>query len=119
MKAFSLFKSGRNWPKRISLHIILVLPFVLQIFGTVGLVGYLSFKNGQKAVNKLATDLQVEVESKITQHLDSYLAIPHQIIKTDLDASWNRYILLKTKYFLLLLQQDNCNYCLSILHQLH
>ena len=34
---------------KIPLRILLVVPFVLQIFGAVGLVGYLSFKNGQKS----------------------------------------------------------------------
>lgn len=86
MKPLSLIKFQQNWYKGVSLDVLLVVPFVLQIFGAVGLVGYLSFKNGEKAVNELAINLQFEVESRISQHLDSYLAIPHQIVKTDLDA---------------------------------
>lgn len=43
--------------KGVPLPLILVVPFVLQIFAAVGITGYLSFRNGQKAVNELTTDL--------------------------------------------------------------
>ncbi|NJM58067.1 MAG: hypothetical protein HC857_12420 [Synechococcales cyanobacterium RU_4_20] len=43
---------------RFSLRSLLIWPFVLQTIGTVGLVGYLSFRNGQLAVQKLTTQLQ-------------------------------------------------------------
>ncbi|BDA69207.1 hypothetical protein RIVM261_058700 [Rivularia sp. IAM M-261] len=35
--------------RKLPLRLILVVPFIVQIFAVVGLVGYLSFKNGQKA----------------------------------------------------------------------
>ncbi|MFB8798101.1 MAG: hypothetical protein U7126_28615 [Microcoleus sp.] len=43
------------------LGVVLIVPFVLQIVGAVGLVGYLSFRNGQKAVNNLGSQLMSEV----------------------------------------------------------
>jgi signal transduction histidine kinase/DNA-binding response OmpR family regulator len=55
--------------KGISLRLLLVVPFVVQIVGAVSLVGYLSFKN-----------------DRVSGHLDSYLAIPPQINQTNLDA---------------------------------
>ena len=58
---------------------VLILPFVLQIFGAVGLVGYLSFKNGQKAVNELADQLMDRTNNIVDQHLNSYLSIPHRV----------------------------------------
>ena len=48
--------------RSIPLQFILIIPFVIQIFGAVGLVGYFSFRNGQKSVQKLAQQLMVEVE---------------------------------------------------------
>ena len=48
-----------------TLRTVLIVPFVLQIFATVGLVGYLSFKNGQKAVNEIADRLMAEVGSRV------------------------------------------------------
>lgn len=70
---------GFKKTKQIPLRTVLVLPFVLQIFAAVGLTGYLSLRNGQKAVNDLAAKLQKDVSDRIDQHLDSYLGIPHQI----------------------------------------
>ncbi|BAU13846.1 integral membrane sensor hybrid histidine kinase [Leptolyngbya sp. NIES-3755] len=65
--------------RRLSLRLILVVPFILQIFAAVGLTGYLSMRNGQKAVDELARSLQDETASRIDQHLDSYLTIPKLI----------------------------------------
>ncbi|CAD5965866.1 Hybrid signal transduction histidine kinase K [Planktothrix tepida] len=65
--------------QKLPLRVILIVPFVLQIFIAVGLTGYLSLRNGQKAVNNLALQLQHEVGSRIEQHLNSYLSIAPQL----------------------------------------
>ena len=62
-----------------TLRTVLIVPFVLQIFAAVGLVGYLSFKNGQKAVNEIADRLMAEVGSRVQQNLGTYLTVPHQV----------------------------------------
>ncbi len=66
-----------NQRRSISLQILLITPFVLQVFGVVALVGYFSFRNGQKSVQNLAEQLMGEIEVLISEHLDSYLATPH------------------------------------------
>ncbi|MEG3906742.1 ATP-binding protein [Microcoleus sp. w2-18bC1] len=71
---------------QLPLRTVLIVPFVLQIVGTVGLVGYLSFRNGQKAVNNLASQLMSEVSLRVEQNLQVYLTTPHQINQTKLDA---------------------------------
>jgi len=68
-----------NNPGKFGLRATLVVPFVLQIFVAVGLVGYLSFRNGQKAVNNVASQLRREVAARVQFHLTSYLAKPHLI----------------------------------------
>lgn len=68
------------------LRYVLIVPFILQICGAVGLVGYLSYQNGQKAVTELATQLENEICDRIEQHLDSYLTTPKQINQINLDA---------------------------------
>lgn len=73
-------------PGKVPLRIVLIVPFVLQIFAAVGLTGYLSFRNGQKTVNSLVTQLQSEVLDRIDQHLDTYLATPNQINQINVDA---------------------------------
>lgn len=72
--------------QQLSLRFILVIPFALQIFTVVGLVGYLSFKNGQKAVNQLVLKLEQEASQQVEQHLDSYLAVPRHLHKINADA---------------------------------
>ena len=71
---------------QLPLRTVLIVPFVLQIFAAVGLTGYLSFRNGQQAVNDLVNQLQNEVTSRIEQKLEAYLIVPHQINQTNLDA---------------------------------
>ncbi|MGF1935908.1 MAG: ATP-binding protein [Nostoc sp. ChiQUE02] len=71
---------------KMPLRYVLIVPFILQICGAVGLVGYLSYQNGQKAVKELATQLENEICDRIEQHLDSYLTTPKQINQINLDA---------------------------------
>ncbi|MEG3926977.1 SpoIIE family protein phosphatase [Microcoleus sp. D3_18a_C4] len=77
MSLTSLKRSVSKLSDKVPLRIVLVVPFVLQIFGTVGLVGWLSFRNGQQAVNEVASHLQSEISSRIQEHLDRYMATPH------------------------------------------
>ncbi|MCD8485660.1 MAG: sensor histidine kinase [Desertifilum sp.] len=72
--------------KSFPLQWVLILPFALQIFGAVGLVGYLSFKNGQKAVSHLADRLMDRTSTMVSQHLEDYLSVPHQIAQINADA---------------------------------
>ncbi|WP_434685182.1 diguanylate cyclase domain-containing protein [Pseudanabaena minima] len=80
---------------RLSLQAVLIVPFVLQIFVAVGMVGYLSFRNGQESINRLANQLVGEVNDRVHQHLDSYLAVPHQINQINADAARSRILNLK------------------------
>ena len=71
---------------KVPLRTVLIVPFVLQIFAAVGLTGYLSFRNGQQAVNKLVTQLQSKESDRIDRHLGIYFATPNQINQINLDA---------------------------------
>ncbi|MBD2453095.1 response regulator [Nostoc sp. FACHB-87] len=77
---------GIQHSSKLPLRLILVVPFVLQIFAAVSLVGYLSFRNGQKAVNNLADQLTTKVNGLVEQHLNTYLATPHQVNQINLAA---------------------------------
>ena len=72
--------------QKVPLRLMLVLPFVAQIFAAVGLTGWLSLRNGQKAVNDLASKLRNEVSERIDLHLDSYMAVPHMVVQNNWDA---------------------------------
>ncbi|ERT04143.1 HAMP domain protein [Lyngbya aestuarii BL J] len=82
----SLNQSLAQLSAKIPLKTLLVVPFVLQIVGAVGLVGWFSFKNGQEAVNKLAIELQEQANSRIQLFLDNYFTIPQQINQINQDA---------------------------------
>ncbi|MGK7926713.1 MAG: ATP-binding protein [Spirulina sp.] len=62
---------------KIPLQLVLIIPFVLQIFAAVGLTGWLSLRNGQKAVNQIADDLRQEIDARIQLHLATYFEKPH------------------------------------------
>ena len=72
--------------KRLPLRTVLVVPFALQIFVAVGLTGYWSYRNGQEAVEDLATQLQGEVVYRIEERLDNYLSIPKIINRINYDS---------------------------------
>ena len=59
--------------RKFRLRTTLVVPFVLQIAAAVGLVGYLSFRNGEKTVDDLVNQLNGEVSARIEQHVVNYL----------------------------------------------
>ncbi|MCC3428889.1 MAG: response regulator [Microcoleus sp. PH2017_04_SCI_O_A] len=86
MSTFSLNRLAAKLSGKTTLQTVLIVPFVLQVFAAVGIVGYLSFKNSQKAVNDLADQLMGEVSNRIEQNLITYLQTPHQINQSKLDA---------------------------------
>ncbi|MEG5060038.1 PAS domain S-box protein [Microcoleus sp. A2-C5] len=71
---------------KVPIRIVLVVPFALQTFAAVGLTGWLSLRNGRRAVNDVAAQLRAEVTSRIEQHIHSYIETPHQINQLNLNA---------------------------------
>lgn len=63
----------------LSLRVFLIVPFLLEVLLAVGLTGWFSLRNGTRAVNELAQQLQAEVSDRIQQHLESYLEKPVEI----------------------------------------
>lgn len=67
----------QNIFSKVTLRELLIIPFVLQIFGAVGLTGWLSLRNGQKAVNNVAAELRHEITARIEGQFNQYLNIPY------------------------------------------
>ncbi|RFP59855.1 MAG: PAS domain S-box protein [Limnothrix sp. CACIAM 69d] len=61
----------------------LVVPLVLQVAGAVGLTGWLSLRNGQRAVNDLAARLSGEIAAKVEQHVQGYLGTSELFLRID------------------------------------
>ncbi|MBN3907013.1 MAG: response regulator [Nostoc sp. NMS1] len=72
--------------KNVQLRHILVVPFVLQISLAVGLTGWLSIHNGQRAVNEVAIQLRNEITARIQQYLKIYVETPHKINQLNANA---------------------------------
>jgi len=70
-KLMQIFKA-----RRLPLRTALIVPFVVQVAGVAGLVSYLSFLSGQRAVNDLATQLRSEVSARIDGEMRKYLNSP-------------------------------------------
>ncbi|WP_413162665.1 ATP-binding protein [Capilliphycus salinus ALCB114379] len=79
----SLIRQGFS---QVSLRTLLTVPFLLQMLGIVGLTGYLSWQNGEKAVNKLVSKLQNEVSDRIEQKLYSFLETPKLVTEINQKA---------------------------------
>jgi adenylate cyclase len=62
-----------------SLRLVFTVPMLIQLVSAVGLVGYLSFLNGQRAVQNLASQLRSELSARIEKELQSYFGEPHAI----------------------------------------
>ncbi|CAD0229808.1 Histidine kinase (fragment) [Planktothrix agardhii] len=73
--------------RQIPLRLLLIVPFVLQIVGAVGLVGYLSYRSGKKAVEDMAKSLMVEIGDRIDQNLNSYLQKSVEVTRNNAEAA--------------------------------
>ena len=68
---------------KVSLRLVLTIPFMVQVVGAVGVVGYLSYQSGQQIVEKLANQLISETSDRIKQNLDSYLGVPKIVTQSN------------------------------------
>ncbi|MEG4343611.1 SpoIIE family protein phosphatase [Microcoleus sp. A003_D6] len=75
-------------PKRgkVGLRGVLVVPFVLQIVAAVGWVGYLSYRNGEKTVNDLASQLQRSISARVYERVQNYLETPSLVNQINQDS---------------------------------
>jgi adenylate cyclase len=71
---------------RPSLQMLFTLPVLLQLMIVVGVVGYLSYRNGEQAVQNLASQLWKESSYRIQRELHGYFGDPHAINRMNATA---------------------------------
>lgn len=71
---------------KMSLSLVLLIPLVVQISVAVGVTGWLSFRNGQKAVNDLATRLSLEVAARTQENFRSFGDVSHLFLQMNTAA---------------------------------
>ncbi|MGB3536226.1 MAG: response regulator [Microcoleaceae cyanobacterium] len=89
----SLISPVQHLIRQVSLRSLLTIPFIIQVVSAVGLTGYLGWRNGQKTLNDLVTQLQDEIIDRVEQELNTFLEIPKivtqlnevAVISNDLD----------------------------------
>ena len=72
--------------QKLPLQWVLIVPFVLEIFAAVGLTGWLSFRNGERIVNDIATQLGREITARIEERLQTYLDVPYLLNQSNANA---------------------------------
>ncbi|MBK1990594.1 PAS domain S-box protein [Sphaerospermopsis aphanizomenoides BCCUSP55] len=70
----------------MSLKTLVIVPFVLQTVGVVALVGYLSYRSGEVAVEKLADKLMDQTVQRISDRLDTSLQTQQQVVAVNHQA---------------------------------
>ena len=80
LRAFAAFRGPR-------LRTVLVALFVAQVLAAVSLVGYLSHRNSLRAMEDLIWQLQERAAKQVEEHLNAYLATPHQLTRILRDAA--------------------------------
>jgi two-component system sensor histidine kinase ChiS len=100
-----------RFSNKLPLRFVLIVPFILQIIAVVSLVGWLSFRHEQQAINDLATQLMSEISERIVQHSQTYLEMPHQVNQSNQNtitlklfsiqnlAHWDTYLLQQLEFF--------------------
>ncbi|MEC4984070.1 MAG: adenylate/guanylate cyclase domain-containing protein [Oscillatoria sp. PMC 1068.18] len=78
--------------RKLPLQLVLVVPFVLQIFAAVGLTGWLSLRNGQKAIEEVLEQLSNDTAVKIDQHVENHFKTPHLVLQINANALRNGYL---------------------------
>ncbi len=72
--------------RQTRLRTVLLVPFVLQIVGTVSLVSYLYISNSNRAVNELALQLQIQAGKQVEEHLNNYFQAPQAAVQLMVNA---------------------------------
>lgn len=90
----------KRWYQRfanIPIRVLLTVPFMLQLVGAVGIVGYLSAQSGQQSVRELANQVTQQVSLRIHDRLTTYLQAPQEVVAA------NHLAVVRSNYFLIAL----------------
>jgi adenylate cyclase len=75
-RSYFLQNQRQNQPLKAPLTTLLVVPMVVQVVGIISVVGYLSYHNGQKAIQDLSGQLRTSVTARVEEQVHDYLEKP-------------------------------------------
>ena len=67
--------------RQLSLKVLLIVPFVLQVIAVMAIAGWLSIQNGREATKELAPQIGLEVTNTIETHVRGYFDTPLEILQ--------------------------------------
>jgi len=71
---------------KIPLSLLIIMPFLASTFGTVGIIGWLSFQNGRAAMKQHSIQLLSKVTELVQTRLHSYLELPYTLNKLNANS---------------------------------
>lgn len=71
---------------KVKIFPLLTVPFLIEITLAVGVVGFISYRNGQDAVEDVVQQLHDEISDRVEQRINIYLTNPHLINQINADA---------------------------------
>ncbi len=74
-----MMRAQRSGTLQLPLRAVLLVPFLLQLFIAVALVGWLSLRNGREAVEQVTWHLRSEITARIEQYVAAHLESAWQI----------------------------------------
>ena len=81
MPAHSKHEPQTHRDRQLSLKVLLIVPFVVQVIAVMGSAGWLSIQNGREATKELAPQIGLEVTNTIETHVRSYFDTPLEILQ--------------------------------------
>jgi len=73
---------GVEMGRPVSLRTLLVVPLVLQMTATAGVISLVSYLSDQHNADQNATRLQIRTSRQVAEYLRNYLDTPQQVIQT-------------------------------------
>ena len=81
MPAHSKHEHQSRRDHQLSLKVLLIVPFVLQVIAVMAIAGWLSIQNGREATKELAPQIGQEVTNTIETHVRGYFDTPLEILQ--------------------------------------
>lgn len=72
--------------RRVTLRMLLLVPLVLQLAVTAGLITLVGYQGRQRSADALAAKAQLRVSRQVADYLRNYLSTPQQMIRLMADA---------------------------------
>lgn len=72
--------------RSVSLRVVLLVPLVLQLAVTAGLISLIGYQGKQQAAAQLAATSQLRTGQQVRDYLSDYLRTPQQVIRLMADA---------------------------------